>query len=121
MQTLVEVIAPEIGGVTLSDGTKVPAQQNMAGGLSVLYDAVVMLVTEEGVLLHGHRPEFKDFINDAYSHFKFIGFVDALLPAFKKFGLPEKLDGGFFNLQHQPLNDFITACGQLRYWQRHLQ
>ncbi len=34
-----EVVAPKIGGVTLSNGAKVPAKQKIDGGPSVLFDA----------------------------------------------------------------------------------
>ncbi|MBC8036605.1 MAG: catalase, partial [Rhizobiales bacterium] len=46
-----EVIAPKIGGVTLSDRKKLPAQQRIDGGPSVLYDAVALLVSEKGAKL----------------------------------------------------------------------
>ena len=40
---VLELVAPKIGGVTLSDGTPVPAKQKIDGGPSVLYDAVAVL------------------------------------------------------------------------------
>ena len=42
---LVELVAPQIGGVVTSDGELVPAHQKIDGGPSVLYDAVVILAT----------------------------------------------------------------------------
>ena len=52
---LVELIAPWIGGVSTSDGTLVPAHQHVAGGPSVLYDAVVILASAEGAAAAAHR------------------------------------------------------------------
>ncbi len=45
---VLELIAPKIGGVTLSDGSQVPADQNVDGGPSVLYDAVAVLRLRRG-------------------------------------------------------------------------
>ena len=38
-----EIITPEIGGVTLSDGSVVAGDQMIGGGPSVLYDAVALI------------------------------------------------------------------------------
>ena len=46
---VVEVIAPKIGGATLSDGALLEAQQKIDGGPSVLYDAVAVLASDDGV------------------------------------------------------------------------
>ncbi len=45
---MLEVVAPRIGGVRTSKGQLIKAQQNVAGGPSVLYDAVVLLPGVEG-------------------------------------------------------------------------
>jgi catalase len=37
---LLEVVAPRVGGVTLSDGSSLAAKQKLGGGPSVLDDAV---------------------------------------------------------------------------------
>src|ERR1700722_4080703 len=44
-----EVIAPTVGGVKASDGSLIEAQQKIGGGPSVLYDAVAVMPSEEGV------------------------------------------------------------------------
>lgn len=46
----VELIAPTVGGVTLSDGTIKPAHHKIDGGPSVLFDAVAVIPSEEGIL-----------------------------------------------------------------------
>ena len=45
----VELVAPVVGGVELSDGNTAAADQQVDGGPSVLYDAVVLLPSEAGV------------------------------------------------------------------------
>ncbi|MGO6820019.1 catalase HPII, partial [Rhizobium brockwellii] len=42
-----EVIAPKIGGVTLSDGYLIESHMMIDGGPSVLYDAVALLNSAE--------------------------------------------------------------------------
>ena len=44
----VNIVAPTVGGVELSDGKRVPADQKVDGGPSVLYDAVAVLVSVAG-------------------------------------------------------------------------
>jgi catalase len=65
-----EVVVPKIAGATLSDGTLVPAKQKIDGGPSVLYDAVVLLLSAEGAeTIKTHAPA-KDFMSDAFAHCK---------------------------------------------------
>jgi catalase len=73
-QGTVEIITPEIGGVSLSDNTHVPANQNIKGGPSVLYDAVALIMSAEEVQSLMKEPALRDFICHAFAHFKFIGF-----------------------------------------------
>jgi catalase len=112
-----EVIAPKIGGAILSDRKKVPAQQKIDGGPSVLYDAVALLVSEKGAaLLAGDAPT-KDFISDAFAHCKFIAHSDASAPLLKAAGA--KADGGFTPLKtERDAARFLKACGALRFWDR---
>ena len=51
-----EIISPTVGGVEASDGKLVAGNQKIGGGPSVLYDAVAVLPSEEGVKLAGHQP-----------------------------------------------------------------
>jgi hypothetical protein len=44
----VEFVAPTIGGFETSDGSRRPADEQIAGGPSVLYDVVLILPSEDG-------------------------------------------------------------------------
>src|SRR6185369_16532443 len=44
-----EIIAPTVGGVEASDGTLIAGDQKIGGGPSVLYDAVAVLLSADGV------------------------------------------------------------------------
>ena len=72
---LVELIAPHIGGFVTSDGELIPAHQKVDGGPSVLYDAVVLLMSAEGAALLAADATAKDFVTDAHAHCKFIAYT----------------------------------------------
>jgi catalase len=115
--TQFEVIAPKIAGVTLSDRKKIPAQQKIDGGPSVLYDAVVLLVSEKGASLLAKDKPTKDFISDAFAHCKFIAYSVAANPLLKAAGV--ELDAGFIALKDtKDAGKFIKACRDLRFWER---
>ena len=95
------------------------AGQKLDGGPSVLYDAVAVLATKDGAADLARQPAVRDFIADAYTHCKFVGYVEDAIPLFRTAGLAEPLDDGFVQLTDQPtINDFIVRCGQLRFWAR---
>ncbi|MFZ1488745.1 MAG: catalase [Ilumatobacteraceae bacterium] len=69
---VVELIAPHIGGASLSDGSLLPVHQTIDGGPSVLYDAVAVLASADGAALLAADAAAKDFVTDAHAHCKFI-------------------------------------------------
>ena len=114
-----EVIAPKIGGVILSNKKKLPANQKIDGGPSVLYDAVVLLVSEKGAALLAKDAPTKDFINDAFAHCKFIGYSAAAKLLFQAAGVHDKADDGFVALKDERDGaKFVKACRALRFWAR---
>jgi catalase len=118
-QVNVEFVAPAIGGVTASDGTHIPADQQVDGGPSVLYDAVVVLPSAEGAAALARHPAARDFVTDAYAHCKFVGYVSAAEPLFTATGLDELKDDGFIRLADgHKAADFLSACRELRFWAR---
>jgi catalase len=113
-----EVVAPQVGGVTCSKGKHIAAQQVIDGGPSVLYDAVLILVTKEQAKQLAEIPEAKDFVSDAYAHMKFIGHTDEASALIKAAGLNDKKDAGWVDLDKTSANDFIETLRDLRYWSR---
>ncbi len=113
-----EVVAPQIGGVTCDKGKKVDAQQKVDGGPSVLYDAVLLLVSEKGANMLAEKPEAKDFVSDAFAHNKFIGYTQSALPLIKATGLESKMDDGFINLENVSADEFVGSLRNIRFWQR---
>ena len=113
----VSVIAPQINGITLSDGTHITAQEKIGGGPSVLYDAVAVLLTNTESLKPMDLHKIEEFLKDAHLHAKFIGYSPSALPLIKQLHLP--LDNGMLLLKSKLLAiDFINLCKALRFWQR---
>ena len=118
-EATMEVIAPSVGGVKASDGSLIEAQQKIGGGPSVLYDAVAILPSEEGVEALLSNASAKDFVSDAFAHLKFIGYVDAAMPLFAKAGVARDMDAGFIPLgKAKGPAAFVAACRKLRRWER---
>ena len=113
-----EIVAPQIGGVTCDKGNSVDAQQKVDGGPSVLYDAVLLLMSESGAEKLASKPEAKDFVSDAFAHNKFIGYTDAAMPLIKAVGLDSMMDDGFVDLKQKSADEFIKTLRGIRYWAR---
>ena len=117
-----EVIAPKIGGVTLSDGTKVAAKQKIDGGPSVLFDAVAVVVSDEGAALLAGDAATQDFVRDAFGHCKYIGLTREAQPIFMEAGIADKLDDACIPLTAaKDAAPFVDSIAQLRFWTRELQ
>ncbi|APD90309.1 catalase HPII [Alteromonas mediterranea] len=113
-----EIVAPQIGGVTCDKGNSVDAQQKVDGGPSVLYDAVLLLMSQSGAEKLAGKPEAKDFVSDAFAHNKFIGYTDAAMPLIKAVGLDSMIDEGFVDLKQKSADEFIKTLRGIRYWAR---
>jgi catalase len=117
----VEIVAPAVGGVDISDGTRVRGDQQVDGAPSVLYDAVAIIAESSGARALAARPGARDFVTDAVAHCKFIAYTSGAAVLFEAAGLPASpadADEGFVRLGEQPATEFIRRCRQLRYWQR---
>lgn len=116
---MVEFVAPAIGGVETSDGKRIEADQQIDGGPSVLYDAVVLLVSGAGAAKLAREPAARDFVTDAYAHYKFIGYTNDAAPLLDATGVSELRDDGFIELSgNGSAEGFLSACRQLRFWER---
>ena len=114
---VVEFIAPKIGGFTDSDGTPHPAHQKVNGGPSVLYDAVVLLLSADGAKLLANEATAKDFVSDAFAHAKFIGRTETAMTLIQKAGV-EPDEGMILLKVAADAVTFIGACREVRLWKR---
>ena len=114
-----EVIAPKVGGVTMSDGSWLEAHQMVDGGPSVLYDAVALIVATDGVADLLKEATARDFVADAFTHCKFIGYVADAIPLLEKAGIAGDLDEGTIELKDKKtVETFFEKVGKLRIWAR---
>lgn len=116
---VLEFIAPHIGGVEASNGTWIEADEKIDGGPSVVFDAVAVLLSTDGVKQLLAEPAARDFVADAFAHLKFIAYTSAALPLFEKAGVAKDLDKGCIDMsQPQAAAVFVKACQGLRFWER---
>lgn len=114
-----EIIAPKVGGVTLSDGSFLEAHQMIDGGPSVLYDAVALVTSADGVVDLVKEATARDFVADAFSHCKYIGYVTDALPLLEKADIADSLDEGTVALEDdKAIGLFFEEIGKLRVWGR---
>jgi len=120
MGAVYEIVTPFAAGATLDDGNMVEGKQKIDGGPSVLYDAVALITSADGAAMLAQDKTAKDFVNDAFAHCKFIGYVEAALPFIERAGiLPADMDEGMIPLaKPADVSGFLTQCGQLRLWDR---
>jgi catalase len=68
----VKIIAPKVGGARLADGTLQVADGQLAGTPSVLFDAVAIILSDEGAKALCREGAAIDFVRDAFGHLKAI-------------------------------------------------
>ncbi|EIW19559.1 MULTISPECIES: catalase [Pelosinus] len=68
----VKIIAPNVGDVKLAAGLKLNADGQLAGSPSVLFDAVAVILSDEGVKALSMESAAIDFVRDAFGHLKAI-------------------------------------------------
>jgi catalase len=109
----VKIVAPKVGGAKLSDGKKLPADGQLAGTPSVVFDAVAVVLSEEGGKQLAKEAAAVDFVRDAFGHLKAIA-ADAGAQALLKAGNVGK-DKGVVDAADSKA--FIAAA-KTRQWDR---
>ena len=110
----VKIIAPKVGGVKLADGSRLAADGQLAGTPSVFFDAVAILLSDEGAKTLAKEMRFAiDFVRDAFGHLKAIA-VDSGGQAFLK-AANVSPDGGIVDANNK---DVFISAAKTRQWQR---
>ena len=110
----VKIVAPKIGGVTLADGSLLPADGQLAGTPSVLFDAVALVLSDEGCAQLVNEGAAVDFAFNAFGHLKAIGHTDEAQPLLDKAGVkPDE----FVVQIAKGQNDFVDKA-KTRLWDR---
>jgi len=105
------LVAPKVGGAKLSDGSKMPADLQLAGGPSVLFDAVVVLLSEAGTASLLNEGAAVQWVMDAFGHCKAIGHTPEAQALLDKAGVVP--DAGVVPAD----KGYVAAAGK-RYWDR---
>lgn len=69
----VKIVAPKVGGAMGADGSVLEADFQLAGGSSVLFDAVWVALSADGAMLLAKEAAAVSWVHDAFSHLKVIG------------------------------------------------
>jgi catalase len=105
------IVAPKIGGVTMSDGKTLKVDKQLAGFPSVMVDAIAVILSEEGCASLLNEGAAVQFVMDAFGHLKCIAANDGAQPLLAKAGVTP--DEGVV----APDKGFVKAAGK-RYWDR---
>jgi len=111
-----KIVATRIAGVSLADGSRLTADFQLAGGPSVLFDAVMLVVSHEGAMALSDDPAAVAFVCDAFRHCKVIGHVPAAKPLLETACV--KADPGVVEVPKQSAKSFIIAAANGRIWDR---
>lgn len=116
------IVAPKIGGAETDDGKVLKVDEKVDGGPSVLFDIVVLALSEEGGEILAQQAPARDFVADAFAHAKFIGWTPGAKSLLQAAGVADKMDDGFVKLDKaKDIADFIKTSKTLRYWPRESQ
>ena len=113
---MVKVVALKVGGAKLADGTLFPVDGQLAGTPSVLFDAVAVILSDEGANALLLESAAIDFVRDAFGHLKVIA-VDAGGRAFLTLAKVGN-DAGVVNSNEV---DAFIAAAKTRQWDREKQ
>lgn len=108
------IVAPKIGGAKLADGSTLAADGQLAGSPSVLFDAVAIILSDDGCAQLMKEGAAVDFAKDAFGHLKAVGFTPQAQPLLDKAGVEP--DDGVVDIA-QSAKGFIEPA-RTRQWDR---
>jgi catalase len=103
------IVAPKVGGAVLSNGKRMKADGQLAGSPSQIFDAVAIVLSEDGCKGLMGQGAAVQFVMDAFGHLKAIGASAAAKPLLDKAGV--KADAGVTDLSKA----FIEAASRRFY------
>ncbi|BBB91786.1 MAG TPA: catalase [Methylomusa anaerophila] len=109
----VKIVSPKVGDVKLADGLMLAIDGQLAGCPSVLFDAVAVILSDEGAKALSMESAAIDFVRDAFGHLKAIA-VDKEGQALLKIANVGQ-DAGVVDANNQEA--FIVAA-KTRQWNR---
>ncbi|RYD24316.1 MAG: catalase [Verrucomicrobiaceae bacterium] len=111
------IIAPKIGGATDSAGTLVEPDFALSGGPSFFFDAVVLILSEEGCAELCTEAAAVNWVRDAFGHLKVIGYSPEARPLLDEASVHD--DEGICELAGKSaVATFIATAKKGRRWER---
>ena len=109
----VKIVAPKVGGAKLADGSLLPADGQLAGTPSIVFDAVAVVLSAGGAQALFNEGAAIDFVRDAFGHLKAIAIDEGGQALLQKAGVAP--DAGV--VRAMDAGGFITAA-KTRQWDR---
>jgi len=116
MGAQMKVIAPKVEGAKGSDGKIIAADMQLAGGPSVIFDAVVLAVSPEGAQQLATQASAVGFVSDAFAHLKVIGHTAGATALVQKANVMP--DRGVIAVQNGSADAFLAEAAKGRIWER---
>ena len=110
---VVKIVAPKVGGAILADGSLLAADGQLAGTPSVLFDAVAVILSEEGAAALSLESAAVDFVRDAFGHLKAIAVDKGGKALLMKANIGQ--DAGVVDASDR---DAFIAAAKTRQWDR---
>jgi catalase len=109
----VKIVAPKVGSAKLADGSLLPVDAQLAGTPSVLFDAVAIILSDEGAKALCMESSAIDFVRDAFGHLKAIAADQGGQTLLKKSDIGH--DAGVVDAGDK---DAFIAAAKTRQWER---
>ena len=109
----VKIVAPKVGGAKLADGSMLAADGQLAGTPSVLFDAVAVILSDEGAKALSVESAAIDFVRDAFGHLKAIAVDKGGRALLKTANVGQ--DAGVVDASDK---DAFIAAAKTRQWDR---
>jgi len=110
----IEFVAPKVGGAVGSGGKLIEADLQLAGGPSVLFDAVFVAIDTKGAAMLMKEAAAVAWVHDAYSHCKVIGATEGAQALLDVAGV-SKDEGVVVGAN---VDAFISTASNGRVWTR---
>jgi catalase len=110
------IVAPKVGGAKLANGKMLAADFQLAGGPSILFDAVFVAVSADGAAQLAEEAAAVAWVHDAFQHCKVIGYSNDAQPLLDKAGVVS--DAGVIGIGKKAAADFLKGVGAGRIWDR---
>ncbi|ART59876.1 catalase HPII [Acidovorax carolinensis] len=112
----VKIVAPKVGGAVMKDGTLLPADGQLAGTPSVVFDAVASILSPDMGAQLAREAAAVDWFRDAFGHLKAIAACKGTQAILQAGGIEP--DAGV--VDPADVQGFIAAA-QTRQWEREPQ